>query len=72
MKVISYASCILTPVEKNYHPHSSKLEFLALKWDITNKFRDYLYYPEHFTVYSDNKPLPYVMTSSKLNALGMR
>ena len=72
MKVISYASRTLSPAEKNYHLHSGKLEFLALKWAVTEKFRDYLYYSEHFTVYSDNNPLSYVMTSSKLNATGMR
>ena len=72
MKVISYASRTLSQAEKNYHLHSSKLEFLALKWAVTEKFRDYLYYAEHFIVYSDNNPLSYVMTSSKLNATGMR
>ena len=30
-RVISYASRTLTPSEKNYHLHSGKLEFLALK-----------------------------------------
>ena len=34
MKVIGYASRSLTPAEKNYHMHSGKLEFLALKWAI--------------------------------------
>ena len=72
MKVTSYASRILAPAEKNYHLHSCKLEFLALRWAITNKFRDYLYNVEHFTVYSDKNPLSYVMKSSKLNASGMR
>ena len=72
MKVISYASRTLNPAEKNYHLHSSKLEFLALKCAVIEKFRDYLYYGEHFTVYSDNNPLSYVMTSSKSNATGMR
>ena len=30
---IAFGSCSLTPSEKNYH--SSKLEFLALKWSVT-------------------------------------
>ena len=73
MKVISYASRTLTPAEKNYHQHSGKLEFLALKWAITQKFNDYLYYSQHpFVVYTDNNPLSYVLTSAKLNATGMR
>ena len=43
MKVISYASQTLTPEEKNYHLHSEKLEFLALKWFVIEIFCDYLY-----------------------------
>lgn len=31
-----------------------KLEFLALKWAITEKFREYLLGTE-FTIYTDNK-----------------
>ena len=31
MRVIGYGSRSLTPAEKNYHLHSGKLEFLALK-----------------------------------------
>ena len=62
----------LTIAEKNYHLHSSKLEFLALKWAITEQFRDYLYYAPHFTVYTDNNPLTYVLTSARLNATGHR
>lgn len=42
--VIAYGSRALTPAEKNYHLHSGKLEFLALKWGNCNKFRVYLYY----------------------------
>ena len=40
-KVICYASRGLTKAEKNYPAH--KLEFLALKCAITDKFKDYLY-----------------------------
>ena len=72
LKVISYASRTLTPAEKNYHLHSGKLEFLALKWAVTEKFREYLYYGLPFTVYSDNNPLSYALTTAKLNAAGMR
>ncbi len=59
-------------MQRNYHLHSGKLEFLALKWAITEKFRDYLYYAPTFTVYSDNNPLTYVLSSAKLNATGCR
>lgn len=45
-------------------------EFLALKWAECEKFRDYLFYAPHFTVY--NNPLTYVMSTAKLNAVGHR
>ena len=43
MRVIGYGSRTLTTAEKNYHLHSGKLEFLALKWAICEQFRDNLY-----------------------------
>lgn len=72
LRVIAYGSRTLTAAEKNYNLHSGKLEFLALKWAITDKFRDYLYYAPFFTVYSDNNPLTYVLSTAKLNATGCR
>ena len=70
--VIAYASRSLSVAEKNYHFHAGKLEFLALKWAITEQFRDYLYYSPKFTVFTDNNPLTYVLTTAKLNATGQR
>ena len=72
LRVIGYGSRTLTPAEKNYHLHSGKLEFLALKWAICEQFRDYLYYSPSFVVYTDNNPLTYVLSSAKLNATGLR
>ena len=72
LKVIAYASRTLSAAEKNYTLHSGKLEFLALKWAVCDKFRPYLFYSKSFTVYSDNNPLSYVLTSAKLNATGLR
>ncbi|KAK3101184.1 hypothetical protein FSP39_001606 [Pinctada imbricata] len=69
LRVIGYASRGLTPSEKNYPAH--KLEFLALKWSITEKFRDYLY-GHRFTVITDNNPLTYIFTNAKLDATGHR
>lgn len=66
--VIAYGSRTLTAPEKNYHLHSGKLEFLALKWAICERFRDYLYYSPPFIAYTDNNPLTYVLTTAKLNA----
>lgn len=68
--MISFASRTLSPAEKNYH--SNRLEFLALKWAITEKFADYLKYGPLFIVYTDNNPLTYVNSSAKLNAVGLR
>ena len=72
LRVIGYGSRALSPVEKNYHLHSGKLEFLALKWAITSHSRDYLYYAKSFTVFTGNNPLTYVLTTAKLNAVGHR
>lgn len=72
MRVIGYGSRTLTPAERNYRLHSGKLEFLALKWAVCEKFRDYLFYAPHFTIYTDNNPLTYVMSTAKLNAVGHR
>lgn len=69
MKVIAYASRGLSNCERRYPTH--KLEFLSLKWAITDKFADYLYGVE-FTVFTDNNPLTYVLTSAKLDACGHR
>ncbi|KAM9735208.1 uncharacterized protein ACNS7B_014526 [Menidia menidia] len=72
LRVIAYGSRTLSAPEKNYHLHSGKLEFLAMKWAICERFRDYLYYAPSFIVYTDNNPLTYVLTSAKLNATMMR
>ena len=71
LRVIAYASRTLTKAEKNYHLHSGKLEFLALKWAVTERFRDYLI-SSPCTVYTDNNPLTYVLSTAKLNATGYR
>ena len=68
-RVISYASRSLKPSEKNYPAH--KLEFLALKWAVCEKFHDYLY-GSSFEVITDNNPLTYVFTTAKLDATGQR
>lgn len=72
MRVIGYGSRTLTPAEQNYHLHSGKLEFLALKWAVCDKFKDYLYYAPHFTIFTDNNPLTYVLSTAKLNAVEHR
>ena len=66
---IAFASRSLSPSEKNYPAH--KREFLALKWAISDKFRDYLYGAK-FIVCTDNNPLTYILTTAKLDATGHR
>lgn len=56
MRVIAYGSRTLSPSEKRYHLHSGKLEFLALKWAICERFRDYLFHASSFVVYTDKNP----------------
>ena len=72
LQSIGFGSQTLTPAERNYHLHSGKLEFLALKWAVCEHFRDYLYFAPHFTVYTNNNPLTYVQSTAKLNATGHR
>ena len=60
------------PVSENTINHSGKLEFLALKWAVCDEFRDILYHAPEFTVYTDNNPLTYIMSTAKLNATGHR
>ena len=66
---IAYASRTLNKSKRKYDPH--KLEFLALKWAITDRFHEYLY-GGSFDVYTDNNLLTYVLTTAKLDAIGQR
>ncbi len=72
LRVIGYGSRTLTPAEKNCRLHSGKLEFLALKWAVIERFHDNLFRTPHFTVYSDNNPLIYVIKTAKLSTVGHR
>ena len=60
-RVIAYASRTLNKSERNHDAH--KLEFLALKWAITDRFHDYLY-GAIFNVYTDNNPLTYILSTA--------
>ena len=68
-RVIAYASRTLNRAERNYDAH--KLEFLALKWAITDRFHEYLY-GATFEVFTDNNPLTYILSTAKLDAMGHR
>ena len=64
---ITFGSCSLTPSEKNCH--SSRLEFLALKWSMMEHFKEYLTCMP-FVVRTDNNLLTYVLTTPNLDAMG--
>ena len=69
--VLGYASRALRSHEKNMENYSSrKLELLALKWAMTENFRDMLLGAK-VIVYTDNNPLCHLQTSSKLGATEM-
>ena len=61
----AFASQTLNNHEENYH--SSKLEFLALKWVVTEHFKEYLMHGK-FTVCMDNNPLTYILSTPNLDA----
>ena len=66
---IAFGSHSLTPAERNYH--SSKLEFLTLKWSAMEHFKEYLAYVL-FVVRTDDNPLTYALTIPNLDATGHR
>lgn len=68
-RVVAYASRGLSKCESRYPAH--KLEFLALKWAVTEKFQDYLY-GNTFLAVTDSNPLTYILTSAKLDATSYR
>lgn len=70
-KVIAYASRSLHPTERNDANYSSfKLELLAMKWAMSEKFKDYLWGAK-VTVVTDNNPLVHLQTA-KLGAVEQR
>ena len=65
--LVAYGSQALMAHEKNYH--STKCEFLVLKWAVMEHFKEYLPY-QPFLVRTDNNPLTYVMTTPNLDTSG--
>ena len=66
---VCYGSRSLKLAERNYPAY--KLEFLALKWAVAEKFNFYLF-GQHFKVYTDNNPLTYIHKSLKVDAVSQR
>ena len=68
---VAYASRGLRGPERNYSDLSSfKLELLALKWAVADKFKDYLL-GRKTTVWTDNNPVAHIQTA-KLGATEQR
>ena len=65
---VAFGSRALHGVEANYH--STKLEFLTMKWSIEH-FQTYLL-GCHFKVHTDNNPLTYFLTSPNMDAMKQR
>ena len=63
----AYGSRALTSHRKNYH--STKCKFLALKWAVTEHFKENLPY-QSFVVRTDNNPLTYIMSTPNLDTMG--
>lgn len=62
--VVAFASRGLRGAERNDRNYSAfKLELLALKWAVTEKFKEYLMYSK-FTVVTDHNPLRYLGTAN--------
>ena len=65
-RVIAYASRSLSHTKRNYPAH--KLEFLALKWTVMDRFHEYLYGGK-FYVNTDNNPLYIYIVLSQTGCL---
>lgn len=70
-RIVAYASRSLHPTERNDANYSSfKLELLALKWAIMEKFRDYLM-GSKCIVFTDINPVAHLQTA-RLGAMEQR
>ncbi|XP_069392240.1 retrovirus-related Pol polyprotein from transposon 297 [Paralichthys olivaceus] len=66
---IAFASKSLNYAQSRYPAH--RLEFLALKWAVCDKFSHWLR-GQRFTVWTDNNPLTYVLSKPKLDTCEQR
>lgn len=66
---VAFASKTLSHAQLNYPAH--RLEFLALKWAVCDKFSHWLK-GQTFSVWTDNNPLTYILTKPKLDACEQR
>ena len=69
-RVIRCGSRTFSGAEQKHY--SSKLTFLALKWDFCDHFKENLYYAKSCDLYIDNNLLAHVMSTGKLYAAGQK
>ena len=61
LTVIGFGSSAL--VGAKMKQSSSKLELMALKWEVCELLTDYLFYVPHFDVYTEYNPLTYIINT---------
>ncbi len=66
---IAFASKTLSASQRKYPAH--RLEFMALKWSVCEKFSHWLR-GHKFTIWTDNNPLTYLLTKPKPDAYELR
>lgn len=66
---VDFASKTLSASQRKYPAH--RLEFLALKWSVCEKFSHWLK-GRTFTILTDNNPLTYLLTKPRLDACEIR
>ena len=72
-KVIAYASRSLKPGEENQANYSAKkLEFIAVVWAVTDKFKHYLMGAKQCTIFTDNSAVACIENKKQLTALEQR
>ena len=69
LHVVAYASRSLSQAERKYSAY--RREFLALKWAVAEKFKEYLYGHKCHLI-TDSNPLTYLLSSAKLSATDHR
>lgn len=70
LRVLGYGSHTFIGAESKNH--SSKPDFLILKWAICEHFIDYLYYSGHFQVFTGYNPVVYLKWTCKASATGQQ
>lgn len=68
-RAIVYTSRGFRPSDTNYLAY--KLEILALKWAVCDKFYNYIY-GNQIEIITNHNPLTYIFTNAKVDAIGQK